>query len=81
MAECPNNVFVYEEIEPVVSVEPVANGVPVVEQTPVVMDVLKDIPENIAVECPVDMPIHEEIESITPVVEEAEIRHQSFPRT
>ena len=79
VAECPNNVFVYEEIEPVVSVEPVANGVPVVEQTPVVMDVLKDIPENIAVECPVDMPIHEEIESITPVVEEAEIQASVVP--
>ncbi len=79
VAECPNNVFVYEEIEPVVSVEPVANEAPVVEQTPVVMDVLKDIPENIAVECPVDMPIHEEIESITPVVEEAEIQASVVP--
>ena len=79
VAECPNNVFVYEEIEPVVSVEPVANEAPVVEQTPVVMDVLKDIPEKIAVECPVDMPIHEEIESITPVVEEAEIQASVVP--
>lgn len=79
VAECPNNVFVYEEIEPVVSVEPVANGVPVVEQTPVVMDVLKDIPENIVAECPIDMPIHEEIESITPVVEEVEIQASVVP--
>lgn len=79
VAECPNNVFMYEEIEPVVSVEPVANDVPVVEQTPVVMDVLKDIPENIAVECPVDMPIHEEIESITPIVEEVEIQASVVP--
>lgn len=79
VAECPNNVFVYEEIEPVVSVEPVANGVPVVEQTPVVMDVLKDIPENIAVECPVDMPIHEGIEPVVPVVEEVEIQASVVP--
>lgn len=79
VAECPNNVFVYEEIEPVVSVEPVANGVPVVEQTPVVMDVLKDIPENIAVECPVDMPIHEEIESIAPAVEKAPLQMAEVP--
>ncbi len=79
VAECPNNVFVYEEIEPVVSVEPVANEAPVVEQTPVVMDVLKDISENIVVECPIDMPIHEEIESITPVVEEVEIQASVVP--
>ena len=79
VAECPNNVFVYEEIEPVVSVEPVANEAPVVEQTPVVMDVLKDISENIVAECPIDMPIHEEIESITPVVEEAEIQASVVP--
>ncbi len=79
VAECPNNVFVYEEIGPVVSVEPVANGVPVVEQTPVVMDVLKDIPENIAVECPVDMPIHEGIEPVVPVVEEVEIQASVVP--
>lgn len=79
VAECPNNVFVYEEIGPVVSVEPVANGVPVVEQTPVVMDVLKDIPENIAVECPVDMPIHEEIESIAPAVEKAPLQMAEVP--
>ncbi len=79
VAECPNNVFVYEEIEPVVSVEPVANEAPVVEQTPVVMDVLKDISENIVAECPIDMPIHEEIESITPVVEEVEIQASVVP--
>ena len=79
VAECPNNVFAYEEIEPVVSVEPVANEVPVVEQTPVVMDVLKGIPENVAVECLVDMPIHEEIEPITPAVEEIEVQETIVP--
>ena len=79
VAECPNNVFVYEEIEPVVSVEPVANGVPVVEQTPVVMDVLKDIPENIAVECPIDVSSYESVEPIAPVVEEIEVQETIVP--
>ena len=79
VAECPNNVFVYEEIEPVVSVEPVANEAPVVEQTPVVMDVLKDIPENIAVECPIDVSSYESVEPIVPVVEEIEVQETIVP--
>ena len=79
VAECPNNVFVYEEIEPVVSVEPVANEAPVVEQTPVVMDVLKDISENIVAECPIDVSSYENVEPIVPVVEEIEVQETIVP--